>query len=169
MSLIQAALDKTTQTQTPDSSRTTFRPRQTARIWRNAVLEEGLEKELKDVQRHYNAQRLFWWKVAAGIIVLVLAVSWPLFNRGFSILTSKGPRQTAAAVIAVPRSLAPVPIAAGGYRLSGIMDLGDKPRAIVNDQIVAVGDTVSKDGLVKEIKAGEVLLAVHGKEIRLRM
>lgn len=163
MSLIQDALEKASQ------SRNAPKPFQAARIRPDDVFGDGLEKELREVQRYHKTRRLFGWKIAAGVILLALVVSWPIFRWGHSTILSKDPAQTIVMTATIPK-VSPSPFFSSvAYRLSGITNLGDKPRAVINGQIVAVGDTVSKKAVVKEIQSDGVLLEVHGKDFQLTM
>jgi hypothetical protein len=55
------------------------------------------------------------------------------------------------------------------FFLSGIVDLGDEPRAIINGKLVRVGNSISKNSVVKRIGTNEVLLDVRGKDVLLKM
>lgn len=55
------------------------------------------------------------------------------------------------------------------FSLSGIVDLGDEPCAIINGKVLRAGNSVTKSAVVKWIGASEVLLDVRGKDVLLKM
>ncbi|MBI4711531.1 MAG: hypothetical protein HY767_03600, partial [Candidatus Omnitrophica bacterium] len=72
------------------------------------------------------------------------------------------------AVTAMPK--APLRIFSGTiYRLTGVTNISGRTMAVINDDIVSVGDSLSGNAVVKAIGAGEVLLDVQGKEIKLTL
>ncbi|OQA56788.1 MAG: hypothetical protein BWY42_00821 [Candidatus Omnitrophica bacterium ADurb.Bin277] len=178
MSLIQAALNKTNTLQekvaAPSvSAVTTPKPGapSSARVW-PGVIDEHLERELRDVQAYHRNHRVFWRKVAAGVLVLLVAVTAPVLLRSFKKVKVDMPAILSAGAVTVA-NVAPaqtaIPAPAPAFRLSGIINLGDRPSAVINDEIVSVGDVVSKQATVKSIGAGAVLLELGGKEIRLQL
>lgn|SRR5690554_382725 len=52
------------------------------------------------------------------------------------------------------------------YELSFIRTGGDQPVAVINNQPLTIGDRVS-DALVRDIRAGEVVLLIDGQELVL--
>ena len=54
-------------------------------------------------------------------------------------------------------------------RLTGITSFGLKSMAVINGKLVGVGDPITWNAVVKEIKEGEVILDVQGKEIKLSL
>ena len=55
------------------------------------------------------------------------------------------------------------------FTLSGITFSGGQPLALVNNQVVAVGDRLKENAVVKVIQAEQVILDYQGKEVVLSM
>jgi hypothetical protein len=165
MSLIQAALDKASQTQTTTKAaapQTAVTAAVTANRPDRVPADDRIENELRAIQERHHSQRLAGWIVAAVIALLVVVSA--------AVLLFLGPK--GRAVKAEPKNVfLPVSLSLPrpGFRLSGITNLGDMPRAIINDRIVMAGDAVSGNVTVKEIRAKEVILDDGGKDLVLKM
>jgi len=55
------------------------------------------------------------------------------------------------------------------FVLTGITTSEGKPLALINDQVVGVGDRVGDKALVKEIQERRVILEFQGREIKLAL
>lgn len=55
------------------------------------------------------------------------------------------------------------------FTLTGITMSDGRPLALINDQVVAVGDRVEEKALVKEIQERRVILEFQGREIKLSL
>ena len=55
------------------------------------------------------------------------------------------------------------------YRLTGITNIDGKSMAVINEEIVSVGDSLSGKAIVEAIGNGEVRLDVQGREIKLTL
>lgn len=194
MSLIQAALNKTASSQLRPPAEPvlkaqpavqparvatpTARPVHAPRIWPPDLMDQKLEKELTAVQRRHDARRLLWWKMGAGLVLLLIvtvALAWQSSSgtSGVFFFMKKHPAAGApgiktVSVISKTQAVSPA-VTGGPYQLSGIADVGDGPRAIINGRILATGEWVSRQALVKEIRRGEVVLSVNGSEVLLNL
>lgn len=174
MSLIQQALEKTNRTQ--ETQTTT--PVPAAKPWDRDPMGAKLEQDLIRIQQEYARRRRLYWKIALGVLFVCFSVGL-IYVAGIRKVQPSIKAPPAAVAVSVPIAIsappevpavtqAPLNIYTGSiFRLTGIMDLGDKAMAVINGRIVMAGDSVSDKAFVKAIGKGEVLLDVQGQEIRL--
>lgn len=165
MSLIQQALEKTNRVQ---ETRTTNLPSD-PKVYERDPMGAALEQELTQVQESYSKRRSLYRKAALGVL-LVCFIGGLFYVAGIRRDGAQVSPSAAASGSVRTVSQSPLRIYSGNiFRLSGIMDLGDKPMAVINGNIVGVGDSLSGKAVVREIGKGEVRLDVQGKEIRLAL
>lgn len=157
MSLIQQALEKTSRGQETTTANSA------PRTYDRDPMGAALEQELTQVQQSYAQRRKFLWKISWAVLGVC-------FVAGLSYvgIRSRHPEMKAApgAVSVAPH--APVRIFSGTiYRLTGITNINGKSMAVINEEIVAVGDSLSGKAVVRAIGNGSVRLDVQGKEISL--
>ncbi len=68
-----------------------------------------------------------------------------------------------------PTSIVPTLASAQEYKLTGITSYGDSRFALINEKVVAVGDRLEGNAVVKEIYLHAVVLEIHGREIKLTL
>ena len=161
MSLIQQALEKTNRAQ---ETRTTT-PVQTSKPWERDLMGAALERELVEAQKKYARRRIFYWRVSVGVVLacLIAGISY----LGVRQMQHVGKSSPSAVAIPVASQM-PVRIYSGNiYRLTGITDLSGKAIAVINGQLVSVGDVLDGKAVVRAIGNGEVRLDVQGHEIKL--
>ncbi len=167
MSLIQQALEKTSRMQ---ETRTTP-PVSDPKPWELDPSGAPLEKKLAQVQKKHVARGRLKKRILIGTLLVGSAAVFSfLILRGYGGhpgLKKSGVMNAVAPTAALQR---PLQILSGPvYRLTGITRLGDKPMAVINEEIVGVGAILPGDAVVKEIGNGEVLLDVQGQDLRLRL
>jgi len=202
MSLIQAALNKAASSQKQKME--TPSPETAGKIKTSSkplpdwpkVMDERLERELREVQRHYGSRRALGWKILAGVFILLSLVVLgtilqQVSNTGSPELTGGGvPKKLNSAVPEGLRdpdgntrasfsSLAKiVPVISKpslshqnhhALKLTGILDLGEGARAVIDDRILAVGDLVGNEWVVMRIDPDEVTLESRGEVLRLKL
>jgi hypothetical protein len=161
MSLIQQALEKTGRVQ---ETRTTT-PVSVPKPWERDPTGAILEPKLIQIQQKHSKRWSFYRKAALGAL-LACVVAGSLY---LTIQESRS-KSKASFVTAMITPQAPIKIFSGNiYRLTGITDLGGKAMAVINENIVGVGDTLFGKAVVKEIGSGEVRLDVEGREIKLTL
>ncbi len=159
MSLIQQALDKTNKVQ----ETRTVNP--SPKAYDRDPMGVALEQELTQVQRSYAARRRLYWKVSLGILAICF-----LAGLSYLGLRSTPARGKVSSSVATVTSHAPLRIFSGTlYRLTGITSINGKSMAVINEDIVSVGDSLSGKAIVKAIGPGEVRLDVQGREIKLTL
>ena len=99
---------------------------------------------------------------AAGLIVAVLGVYLLFARLGRSPVMMAGV-QSAASSASV--SVAPTP----QFVLTGITDSGSGKLALINNQVVGIGDRLKEKAFVKSIGERSAVLDYSGKEIRLSL
>lgn len=202
MSLIQAALNKAGSSQkqmgevpTPEAMRKIKEPSNPLPAWPK-VMDEKLERELREVQHHYGSRRTLGWKILAGFFVLFSLVVFGTILQYFS--HSGSPELTGGGVSenfnsGIPKGgqdpsenistgfspLAKIMPAMSNkdlsyqsrqaLRLTGILDLGEGARAVINDRILAIGDSVGNGWVVMKIDPDEVTLESGGEVSRLKL
>jgi len=159
MSLIQQALEKTHRVQ----ETRTANPSPAAKPYERDPMGGALEQELTQVQESYAKRRRLFMKVSFAVLGVCFVA-----GLSFIVMRTSHPK-TRESVNAVARQ-APLRIFSGTlYRLTGITHMNGKSMAVINDEIVSVGDSLSGTALVKTISNGEVRLDVQGKEIKLTL
>jgi hypothetical protein len=159
MSLIQQALEKTNRVQ---ETKTT-NPPSTPRTYDRDPMGAALEQELTQVQQSHAKRQRLYWKVFGGVLVVCLAAGLSYLG-----IRSSHPKTKVLVTAATVTSHAPLRIFSGTlYRLTGITLINGKSMAVINDEIVSEGDSLSGHAIVKAIGNGEVRLDVQGKEINL--
>ncbi len=161
MSLIQQALEKTSRVQ----ETRTANPPPAPKAYGRDPMGAALEQELTQVQQSYVQKRRLYWKVSLGILAVC-------FFAGLSYLGTRSahPQAKASSGVTTVASLAPIRIVSGTlYRLTGITNMNGKLMAVINEEIVSVGDSLSGKAIVKSIGPGEVLLEIQGKALRLTL
>ncbi len=170
MSLIQQALEKTNRVQETKITN----PPSVPKMYDRDPMGAALEQELTQVQQSYAKRRRLYRRVSLGALLVCLIAG----------LSYVGIRQISSGVKSAPVEFAPVPAAvlapalvkskmpikidSGNiYRLTGITNINGKPMAVINEEIVSVGDSLSGNAIIKAIGNGEVRLDVQGKEINL--
>ncbi len=157
MSLIQKALEKTNHVQ----ETRTANPPSAPKVYDRDPMGVALEQELTLVQQSYAKRRKLYWKVSLGVLLVC-------FIAGLSYVGIRsGHPKTKGSSHAVT-SHVPLRIFSGTlYRLTGITNINGKSMAVINEEIVSVGDSLSGKAIVRAIGNGEVLLDIQGKEIKL--
>jgi len=159
MSLIQKALEKTNQVQETRTANPSSAPKTYDRDPMGAVLEQ----ELTQVQQSYAKRRRLYWKVSLGLLLVCFMI-------GLSYLGLQSSQHKTKVASSTATAYAPLRIFSGTlYRLTGITNMNGKAMAVINDDIVSVGDSLSGKAIVKAIGPGEVRLDVQGREIRLTL
>lgn len=167
MSLIQQALEKTSRVQETKITN----PSPVSKTYDRDPMGASLERELTEIQQAYAKRRKLYWNISFGILLLCFVSG--LSYVGIRKIPSGGkPVPVAAAVpLAVPAAFqVPVKIYSGNiYKLTGITVINGKSMAVVNGEIVSVGDSLPDRTVVKSIGNGEVRLDVQGREIKLTL
>ena len=167
MSLIQQALEKTNRVH---ETRTT-NPPPAPKTYERDPMGASLEQELTRIQHVYAKRRRLYWNVSLGVLLLCLffGLSYVGIRQIPSGRKSASVRAAgSSAVQAVPQI--PLKIFSGNiYRLTGITNMNGKSMAVINGEIVSVGDALSDKTTVKAIGNGEVRLDVQGREIKLTL
>jgi hypothetical protein len=161
MSLIQQALEKTSRVQETK----TANPPPARKVYDHDPMGAALEQELTQIQQSYAKRRKLFWRISLGSMVVCFVAGLSFLG----IVTSHPKAKVSpGAVKIVPH--APLRIFSGTlYRLTGITNSDGKSMAVINEEIVAVGDSLSGNAVVKAIGNGEVRLDVQGKEIKLTL
>jgi len=154
MSLIQQALEKTSRAQETRTSTPVAAPKP----WERDPTGTNLEHELIQVQKKYSKQKRFFR--GAVVAILFLGVVAGLY---YFLTRQDHPKTQASFVTTTIMPQVPVRI------FTGITNLGGKAMAVINENIVGVGDVLSGKAVVKEIGTGEVRLDIEGKEIHLKL
>ncbi len=165
MSLIQQALEKASRAQ---ETRTTT-PALDPKPWELDPSGAPLEKKLEEVQQKNAVHRRNgrWILIGALLVCAGTVFFFTKISIGPTRLETSGVMNAVTPTAALQ---APIRILSGPiYRLTGITILGDKPMAVINEEIVGVGALLPGKAIVKEIGNGEVLLDVQGKDLRLRL
>ncbi len=129
-----------------------------------------IEKELTRVQKEYAQRRTHSWKWGIGVAAFLCAAGLLFSFRG--TLKNEGISPGNASEVLVVRSPAVVSLNASynvPFRLTGITSRGGEAMALINGQVVAVGDSLPGKAVVKSIGDGAVLLEVRGKQVRLEL
>ena len=161
MSLIQQALDKTSCGQGTSSAN----PSLDSKVYDRDPMGVALEQELTQVQRSHAKQQKLYWKVSLGMLLVC-------FVAGLSYVGIRNSHsQTKGSLSASPVTPhASLRMFSGTlYRLTGITSMNGKSMAVINEEIVSVGDSLSDKSIVKAIGNGEVRLDVQGREIKLTL
>jgi len=161
MSLIQQALEKTSHVQETK----TAHPSSTPKIYDRDPTGAVLEQELTQVQQSYANRRKLYWQISLGVLLVC-------FIAGFSYIgiRSNYPRTKTSSSVATVAPHTTLKIFSGTlYRLTGITNMNGKSMAVINEEIVSVGDSLSDQAIVKAIGNGEVRLDVRGREIKLTL
>lgn len=163
MSLIQQALEKKNRSE--ETKKTAHAS--TSKIWERGPMGLSLEKELIQVQAGHDKRRRFFEKMLLGVFVAIFILGAGYYGRG-----NKQPgmmlRLSMPAATIIPH--VPLKIFSGNiYRLTGITNVKGQSMAVINGQIVSVGDSLSDKAIVKTIGHGKVHLDVQGKEIILTL
>ncbi len=160
MSLIQQALEKTNRVQ---ETKTTNPP--TPRTYEGDPMGAALEQELTQVQQTYAKRRKLYWRVSLGVLLVCMITGLSYFG-----IRNSHPKGKVLTKVVTVTSHAPLRIFSGTlYRLTGITNINGKSMAVINDEIVSVGDSLSSNAIVKSIGNGVVRLDVQGKEIKLTL
>lgn len=175
MSLIQQALEKTSRVQ----ETRTANPSSDSKTYDRDPMGAALEQELIQVQQSYAKRRKLYWKVCLGALFVfsigglsyIGLLQIPL---GGKSAPGSAPTQAMAPVATstVARAVSPMPLnifSGNIYRLTGITSIDGKSMAVINGEIVSVGDSLSGNTTVKAIGNGEVRLDVQGREIKLTL
>jgi hypothetical protein len=129
----------------------------------------SLEEKLVAVQQKRVAQGHTgkWVLLGALLVCSGIVFSFTKTSVGHTNLEKSGVMNavTPTAALQMPIRVLSGPI----YRLTGITSLGDKPMAVINEEIVGIGAILPGKAVVKAIGDGEVLLDVQGKDLRLRL
>lgn len=158
MSLIQQALEKTRRAAKVSASQ----PGADKLLLPTQFVDTHLEEELVRVQREHASRRVFYRNLVIGMLLFcVLGIIFLLFQRP--------PASHVKTPYAATRQTSPRIFFGGSYRLTGITKINGVKMAVINDEIVGVGDLLSNKGMVKEIGDQEVLLDLRGQKIRLTL
>ena len=161
MSLIQQALEKTSRVQ----ETRTANPPSAPKTYDRDPMGAALEQELTQVQKSYAKRRRLFWKVSLGVLLVCLIAGLSYVGIRSSHSKTKVPSNAVTVT-----SHAPLRIFSGTlYRLTGITSINGKSMAVINEEIVSVGDSLSGKAIVKAIGNGEVRLDVQGREIKLTL
>lgn len=162
MSLIQQALEKTGRIQAALKKAGTSQP------WKSDLTGEKLEKELTQVQEKYARQRKSFRKIALGVAgIFLIGLFFLLANRTETHKSYVSSPAAPSGSVSAPATIMKR-AAIAGYRLTGITNFGEKTMAVINGEIVGIGETVS-GAVVTDIQDKEVRLNARGREIRLNL
>lgn len=174
MSLIQIALEKTRLADEKQIKIDLPKPRP------HDPMGENLEAKLTRVQEQYASRQKKYWTWSVVGLLLVVAGIFLYFARPASPVMADLPKRNMAKVVvttSIPSKIQagivpvrmPVRSVTVPFQLTGITNLGQRTVAIINDQIVGVGDPLSGNVTVKSISDGNVFLDAQGQEIRLSL
>lgn len=168
MSLIQEALEKTkrvVETQAPPAPASPQPPAPDP-------MGDHLEKELTRVQENYAKRRASYrrWGLFGGVCLCAFAVFyfyWTSLSRPPRSVPSKLP---AVAAVRRPEIVARQFVPDGlSFHLTGVTDLGGRKVALIDEQIVGVGESLPGGATIKKIERQSVILEMRGKEILLEL
>lgn len=100
-----------------------------------------------------------------GLIAYHFLASWAQHSSP----TKDGGKALRSSVEAHMPSIVPNLTPQGKFTLTGITISGDQRLALINDQVVAVGDRVGEKAFVKEIQERRVILEFQGREVKLAL
>jgi hypothetical protein len=100
-----------------------------------------------------------------GLIAYHFLTSWAQHSSP----TKDGGKALRSSVEARMSSIVPNLTPQGKFTLTGITISGDQRLALINDQVVAVGDRVGENTFVKEIQERRVILEFQGREVKLAL
>ena len=170
MSLIQEALDKAGSARKSEPffetpKRAPVQPVPLSqKINKQAVFAQAaVLKSAAQIQ--ISPQVLIRISAAAALILFLGAAAFFLGRTGKSSVMLTGVSSAASESSVLPVSDA----AAVKFVLTGITDSGDGKLAVINNQVVAVGDRLLEKAFVKEIQPRSVTLDYDRKEIKLTL
>jgi hypothetical protein len=161
MSLIQQALEKTNRVQ----ETRTANPPPAPKMYDSDPMGAALEQEITRVQQSHAKRQRLYWKVFLGVLLVCL-----MAGLSYMGIRSSPPQTKISSNAVTVTPHAPLKIFSGTlYRLTGITSMNGKSMAVINEEIVSVGDSLSGEVIVKAIGNGEVRLDVQGREIKLTL
>jgi hypothetical protein len=161
MSLIQQALEKTNHVKETKVAN----PVPVSKVYDRDPMGVALEKELTQVQQSYAKRQRLYRKVSLGVLLACLVA-------GLSFLGIRSNHSSAKASSSgvMGASYVPLKIFSGDlYWLTGITNMNGKSMAVINGEIVSVGDSLFGKAIVKAIGNGEVRLDVQGRDLKLTL
>ena len=162
MSLIQQALEKTNRIQETKTANAS----PSSKVYERDPMGAALEQELTQVQQAYSSRR-FFKKVLLGALLMCLVVAAVYY--GVSHRQTNVMLQPAMSIMtAIPQTSLKM-VSGPLYRLTGITNSDGKSMAVINGEVVSVGDVLSGRALVKAIGPGEVRLDVQGRDLKLTL
>jgi hypothetical protein len=161
MSLIQQALDKKTFGQETSSAN----PASDSKVYDRDPMGVALEQELTQVQQSYARRRRLYWKVSLGVLLVCFVAGLSYMGIRSGHFQKKGSLSSVTVTSPVPPRIS----SGAFYRLTGITSMNGRSMAVINEEIVSVGESLSDQAIVKAIGNGEVRLDVRGREIKLTL
>ncbi len=174
MSLIQEALQKAAKVNAPDALDQIpppFTPpsapqkKMTAekKVSKPAFKFENPLSRLKDVKIPRIPSRILMAAlVTAAGAWLIFCITW------FPKKQASAPVPARVMAAGLSSAYQPAP-PASAFRLSGITEQKTGNLALINDQVVGVGDRLKEKAFVKEIHSKTVVLDLNGREITLKI
>ena len=168
MSLIQEALEKASK---PHGGEPFFETPKRGLV--QPVVQKHKEKSVipqavsykPAVRIQISPQILIRVSAVAGLILFFWAVAFLLGRAGKSSVMLAGVPSAASQSSMLPISTASRP----QFAFTCITDSPDGKLALINNQVVAIGDRLLEKAFVKEIQARSVVLDYNGKEITLTL
>ncbi len=179
MSLIQQALEKAAKARqeasAPQAVEVLEKPQTTRAVLESLHMEEELVSRVRKpvFQFHFHMPKISVPKrfllgitIIASVVALVLCISW--------VLPQAEKMETRPVMLAGMSSITQMPQAmpvAGLPKLSltGITESNGAKLALINDQVVGVGDRLLEKAIVKSITENTVVLDWNGRQIKLRL
>lgn len=159
MSLIQQALEKTHRTKGGGPAGS---PSFKEALERDSM-GASLERELTQVQESYARRRKLYRMIFLGVLGLCFVAGAGWIGIQYGPFKTKTSPKAAVAVFH-----APLRISSGAiFRLTGITRINGRPMAVINEEIVGVGDLLPGRAVVKTIGDGKVQLDIQGRDIQL--
>lgn len=168
MSLIQEALEKAGKVQTPETFFETPKrepvPQPMPKKVQRAVLSQPVSPKISP-KVEVSPQVLIRVSAVIGLIFLFFGVTFILGKAGKSSVMLAGVQSAASESSVLPLSDA----AATKFVLTGITDSGNDKLALINNQVVGIGDRLQEKAFVKEIHGRTVVLEYNNKEIKISL
>jgi len=159
MNPIQQALEKMNHEQ---KRRTASLP-STSKMYDRNPIRVALEREPAQLRPSHAGWQRTYWKVFLGVLLLCFII-------GLCYVWIPNRHPKAKILSSSVASHMPLRIFSGIlYRLTDITNTDGKSMAVINDEIVSVGDSLPGKAIVKAIGQREVSLDVQGREIKLKL
>jgi len=161
MSLIQQALEKTSRVQETNTEK--FAP--SPKTYDRDPMGAALEQELTQLQQSYARRRKLYWIISMGVLFVCFFAGLSYLGTRTSSLKAKTLPKVGPVSVQETVKISSEPL----YRLTGITNMNGHAMAVINNEIVSVGDSLLGKATVKTIADGEVRLDVQGNEIKLTL